>query len=110
MDIFNMASITTKMSYLNVDGVTIFVAKARILIESKFQQHIKMAVDIVRRALRQYRDEIIVIKNGATMNMVDLAREERIKKYDKLLAEFDVIRQMKRVEKLARHQDEVNPL
>lgn len=41
------------------------------------------------------------------MNMVDLAREERLKKYEKLLQEFDAVKQSRRIEKLSKHKDEV---
>jgi len=42
------------------------------------------------------------------MNMVDLAREERVKKYDKLIDEFDAITKKERIRKLAaKHKDEV---
>jgi len=33
--------------------------------------------------------------------MVDLAREERLKKYDKLITEFEAITQKERIKKLA---------
>lgn len=39
--------------------------------------------------------------------MVDLAREERVKKYDKLLFEFQAIKALKRMEKLAKLPDDV---
>ena len=42
------------------------------------------------------------------MNMVDLAREERVKKYDKIINEFEVISNKERIKKLAtKHKDEV---
>lgn len=43
--------------------------------------------------------------------MVDLAREERLKKYDKLINEFEAITQKERIKKLAiKHKDEVTSI
>jgi len=40
--------------------------------------------------------------------MVDLAREERLKKYDKLINEFEAIAQKDRIKRLAaKNKDEV---
>eukprot|EP01017_Pseudomicrothorax_dubius_P012629 TRINITY_DN1530_c0_g1_i7.p1 TRINITY_DN1530_c0_g1~~TRINITY_DN1530_c0_g1_i7.p1 ORF type:complete len:356 (+),score=75.02 TRINITY_DN1530_c0_g1_i7:1250-2317(+) len=109
-DVFNMVIQTNKLGNLNVEAITIFVAKSRILIESRFQPHIKVGLDIVRRAYKQFRDEIIVVKNGSTINMVDLAREERLKKYDKLLEEFDIVYKLKRIERLAKMDDDIGQM
>ena len=52
--------------------------------------------------------DIVHIKTANVMNMVDLAREERVKKYDKLIDEFDAITKKERIRKLAaKHKDEV---
>lgn len=67
MDVFNMTTISTKIPNLNLEGVTIFVAKARILIESKFQPHIKVGLELVRKILRQYRDVNYLIPIGADL-------------------------------------------
>jgi hypothetical protein len=40
--------------------------------------------------------------------MVDLAREERVKRYEKLLVEFQAIKALKRMEKLSKLPDDVS--
>jgi len=53
----------------------------------------------------------VKIKTANVINMVDLAREERLKKYDKLINEFEAITQKERIKKLAiKHKDEVTSI
>lgn len=44
--------------------------------------------------------EIINIKNPAVLNKVDLAREERIAKYDKIIEDIKILYNMPRIQKL----------
>ncbi len=54
------------------------------------------------------KKEIVSLKTANVMGGVDLAREERVKKYDKLIDEFDAITKKERIRKLAaKHKDEV---
>jgi len=51
------------------------------------------------------------LKTANVVNMVDLAREERVKKYDRLISEFQAIYSKERIKKLAaKNKEEVGEL
>ncbi|KRX07123.1 WD40-repeat-containing domain [Pseudocohnilembus persalinus] len=101
MDALNMSLSLNKLQYLNIENVCILVSKAKILIESKYSPHIKCGLNFTSQILIKYKDEIINVKSFALMGKVDLAREERIKVYDKLLNELQRIYQLPRLKKIA---------
>mmetsp|Transcript_6526 Transcript_6526/g.5860 ORF Transcript_6526/g.5860 Transcript_6526/m.5860 type:complete len:84 (+) Transcript_6526:2158-2409(+) len=60
---------------------------------------------------KQFHDEIVNVKCVGVVNMVDLAREERMKKYDKLIDEFEKISTRPRIKKLAsKNREEVGEI
>lgn len=77
-----------KLQYLNIEGVATLVCKARLLLESKYSPHIKCGLSFSNHILSSYKDEIINIKSFQQLSKVDLAREERILSYDKLVSQL----------------------
>jgi katanin p80 WD40 repeat-containing subunit B1 len=112
MDLLNMSSAVNKTSgQMNVEAACIFLQKALQLIDSKFDHHVKMGFKFIDKTFKQFYEEIVHIKTANVMNMVDLAREERLKKYDKLITEFEAIAQKERIKRLAaKNKDEVGEL
>jgi len=111
MDLLNMSTAVNKTGQMNVEAACIFLQKAVMLVDSKFDHHVKMGFNFINKTFKQFYDEIVHIKTANVMNMVDLAREERVKKYDKLIDEFDAITKKERIRKLAaKHKDEVGEM
>jgi len=111
MDLLNMSTAVNKTGQMNVEAACIFLQKAVMLVDSKFDHHVKMGFKFINKTFKQYYDEIVSLKTANVMNMVDLAREERVKKYDKLIDEFDAIARKERIRKLAaKHKDEVGEM
>jgi len=111
MDLLNMSAAVNKTGQMNVEAACIFLQKAVMLIDSKFDHHVKMGFKFINKTFKQYYDEIVSLKTANVMNMVDLAREERVKKYDKLIDEFETIARKERIRKLAaKHKDEVGEM
>ncbi|EAS07712.3 katanin con80 domain protein (macronuclear) [Tetrahymena thermophila SB210] len=100
MDALQMTLNMNKLQYVNVEGVGTLLQKCKILIESKYQSHIKFGLEFVKKILEQYRDELINVKTFSLMSKVDLAREERIKKYNSLIDELRSIQKISRIKKI----------
>ncbi|KAL4445218.1 hypothetical protein ABPG74_022031 [Tetrahymena malaccensis] len=100
MDALQMTLNMNKLQYVNVEGVGTLLQKCKILIESKYQSHIKFGLEFVKKILEQYRDELINVKTFSLMSKVDLAREERIKKYNSLIDELRSIQKISRIKRI----------
>jgi len=111
MDLLNMSSAVNKTGQMNIEAACIFLQKAVQLIDSKFDHHVKMGFKHIDKTFKQFHEEIVSLKTANVMNSVDLAREERLKKYDKLINEFEAIAQKDRIKRLAtKNKDEVGEL
>lgn len=82
-----------------------------------FQSHIKFGFEFIKKILDQYKEvivlvtiektnfnfhkEIINVKAFSQMAKIDLAREERMRKYNNLIEEFKQIYKISRIKKIA---------
>lgn len=103
------------VSNSNADTALILLQKSVILIDSKYEvpfsrfaperrarTRFLLGLDVAHRTLLAFKDEIISLKNPMVLNKVDLAREERVLKHDRLLELLASISQLARVQKILR--------
>ncbi|KAM3141022.1 hypothetical protein pb186bvf_006823 [Paramecium bursaria] len=111
LDAFTLILNSNKFSQITIDLVPNLMEKAKILIESKYLSHIKGGLEFVYRILVTYREEILSIKQFNQMSKVDLAREERVAKCDKVIDQLKIIVQMPKIQKIIdRNKEEVSQL
>ena len=72
MDVLNM-NITSKIEQMDVEAAIIFLQKSILLVESKFDHHVKAGLEFISRKLHQFQDEIIARKTTKVMNDFDFA-------------------------------------
>jgi len=87
LDLLNM-SLNVNKGNMPLEAGSVFLQKAGFLVDSKIDVHIRKGIEFVNRIFKFFGDDIIAIKTVAVINMVDITREERVKKYDKLIDEF----------------------
>ncbi|CAK65864.1 unnamed protein product (macronuclear) [Paramecium tetraurelia] len=110
-DALSLYSQQPKFSSIPIENFPLLLEKARILIESRFAFHIKTGLDFTYKSLCLFRDEILNIKLFNQLSKADLAREERIQKYDKVIEQLKIIAQMPKMQKLIeRNKDELTEL
>eukprot|EP01016_Furgasonia_blochmanni_P042843 TRINITY_DN5728_c0_g1_i2.p1 TRINITY_DN5728_c0_g1~~TRINITY_DN5728_c0_g1_i2.p1 ORF type:complete len:152 (-),score=18.75 TRINITY_DN5728_c0_g1_i2:240-695(-) len=110
-DVMSNILATSKINNLDYEAVNLFLNKCTLLIEGKYPTHVKAGLEGALAIIRAYREEVIQAKAIAVMSKVDLAREERMKKYDRFVDEFKKILNVHRVRSLAvKRTDELGEL
>ena len=88
-----------KLIYLNNDEVLKLFPTILLLLESKYDNYFKTAFQSAFVILKLYQNIIIDAKTCAFVSGVDLNREEKLKKYDKIIDFFYRIRISSKVAK-----------
>ncbi|CAD8142562.1 unnamed protein product [Paramecium pentaurelia] len=110
-DALSLYSQQPKFSQIPIDNFPLLLEKARLLLESRFAFHIKTGLDFAYKSLSLFRDEILNIKLFNQLSKADLAREERVQKYDKVIEQLKIISQMPKMQKLIeRNKDDLTEL
>ncbi|CAD8103798.1 unnamed protein product [Paramecium sonneborni] len=110
-DALSMCSQSCKFKSIPIEQMPQMLEKCKILIESKYLSHIKGGILFSYKAFTIYRDDIINIKGFNQMSKVDLIREERVSKYDKIVDQLKQIIQMSKLTKLIeRNKEEISDL
>ncbi|CAD8067805.1 unnamed protein product [Paramecium sonneborni] len=110
-DVISLCSQQPKFTQIPIDNFPMLLEKARLLIESRFAFHIKTGLDFAYKSLCQFREEILNIKLFNQLSKADLAREERIQKYDRIIEQLKIIAQMPKMQKLLeRNKDELTEM
>jgi len=91
LDLVTMSLVMNRGNQILPDMGSVFLQKSSILLDSKIDVHIRKGIEFIEKILKMFHDEIVSIKNVALMGGVDIAREDRVKKYDKLIDEFNNI-------------------
>ncbi|CAD8057045.1 unnamed protein product [Paramecium primaurelia] len=99
-DALSLYSQSNKLGQVPIDSIPMLLEKARILIESKYSSYVRRGLDFAWTTLNQFRDEILNIKLFNQLSKADLAREERIQKYDRVIEQFKIIVQTPKLQKL----------
>lgn len=89
--ILDAIRITTsgKHSYhtLPIDSACLYLHKCLPLLNSKYYPHVSAALEIIQKIYLAFGNEVINVK-AFRGSGVDLNREEKVKKYDEILAHF----------------------
>ncbi|CAD8152637.1 unnamed protein product [Paramecium pentaurelia] len=110
-DALSLYSKSSKFGQVPIDSLPMLLGKARILIESKYNSHVKSGLDFTWTTLNQFRDEILNIKLFNQLSKADLTREERIQNYDRVIEQFKIIAQTPKLQKLIdRNQEDLSDL
>ena len=88
-----------KLIYLNNDEVLKLFPTILLLLESKYDNYFKTAFQSAFVILKLYQNIIIDAKSCAFVSGVDLNREDKLKKYDKIIDFFYRIRISSKVAK-----------
>lgn len=112
VDLINMVIQTKKVDTMNIEFSTTLLKKAAILAESNYIIHIKTGMAFVSTCVAKFKSvasshkEIISLKSIG-QKQVDLAREERLKKYDDFCDQLKSIAGLRRVQKIKdKYKDE----
>ncbi|CAD8155271.1 unnamed protein product [Paramecium octaurelia] len=110
-DALSLYSQSSKFGQVPMDSIPMLLEKARILIESKYTNHIRGGLDFAWTTLNQFRDEILNIKLFNQLSKADLTREERIQKYDRVIEQFKIIVQTPKLQKVIdRNKEDLSDL
>ncbi|CAD8063132.1 unnamed protein product [Paramecium sonneborni] len=110
-DALSLYSQYPKFAQVPIDTIPMLLEKARILIESKYTSHMRGGLDFAWTTLNQFRDEILSIKLFNQLSKADLAREERIQKYDRIIEQFKILVQTPKVQKIIdRNKEDLSDL
>ncbi|CAD8205484.1 unnamed protein product [Paramecium pentaurelia] len=110
-DALSMCSHSSKFKMIPIEQMPQLLEKCKILIESKYLSHIKGGIVFSYKTFSIYRDDILTIKCFNQMSKVDLSREERVAKYDKIVEQLKQIIQMSKITKLIeRNKEEISDL
>jgi len=99
-DILNVIIKQKVIPNLSIEMSTFLLKKAMLLLDTKYKSNIQTALTFFNAILSNYTQEIISLKSVNLMTKCDLAREERIKKYDQFLSTFDSIIKNKNFQKI----------
>ncbi|CAK75740.1 unnamed protein product (macronuclear) [Paramecium tetraurelia] len=112
-DALTMCSQSSRFKSIPIEQMPQMLEKCKVLIDSKYLSHIKGGIVFSYKAFNIYRDkqDIITIKCFNQMSKVDLSREERVAKYDKIVEQLKQIIQMSKLTKLIeRNKEEISDL
>jgi len=76
---------------LTMDNVITIMPHVAGLINSKYDPYVKNGVRAASNILNNFNERIISVKNVIVTNGVDLAREERLKKCDVIIEQYESI-------------------
>lgn len=99
-DILNIIMNQKVIANLSIEMSTFLLKKAVTLLETKYKSNIHTALKFFNAVLSNFTQEIISLKSVNLMTKCDLAREERIKKYDLFLSVIDNIIKNKNFRKI----------
>ena len=109
VDAITMANNNRKLfqnQQLSLNADQTFLSKSQIVIDSRYTPHVVWGLDLNLKLLGEYQKDIMNIRMHGGGG-VDLAREERIKKYDGLIDKFKQTYNHKRLIKNKNNTDEV---
>ncbi|CAD8185955.1 unnamed protein product [Paramecium pentaurelia] len=110
-DALTMCSHSQKFKSIPIEQIPQLLEKCKVLIDSKYLSHIKGGIVFSYKTFTIYRDDILTIKCFNQMSKVDLSREERVAKYDKIVEQLKQIIQMSKLTKLIeRNKEEISDL
>jgi katanin p80 WD40 repeat-containing subunit B1 len=89
LDLLNMSLAMHKGTQIIPETGLVFLQKSSVLLDSKIDVHIRKGMEIIAHIFKMFQDDIIAIKCVPLMGGVDIAREDRMKKYDKLIDEVN---------------------
>ena len=95
-----MMMMTNKINGLSIDLSTVLLKKAMLLVDSKYMIHIKTGIRFVIKCIQLHSKDIIAVKAGNLHDKVDLAKEERLKKYDLFISEIKEMYTSSRIDKI----------
>ncbi len=87
---------------LNIDNVINLLPFASKLISSKYETHIRTGIITSKNILKMFAERITSAKKVTITGGVDMAREERLKKYDNIIEFFEQIYQNSHLIKLSK--------
>lgn len=84
--------------------------KAKEMIKSKHNTLIKNGLEYMLHIVGLFKEEMIKLKTFGIDKGVDLAREERIRRFDMLIEQYVEVYQSNRLKKLVEKHDETSNL
>ena len=99
IDLINMLVNTKKVDAINIEFATTLLRKAILLAESQFIVHIKTGLSFALICVTRFKQEILTMRS-VNIQQVDLAREERVKKYEEFCQELRKLSQSRRLGKI----------
>ncbi|CAD8067034.1 unnamed protein product [Paramecium sonneborni] len=110
-DALSLYSQSPKFGQVPIESIPMLLEKARILIESKYTSYIRGGLQFAQTTLNQFRDEILNIKLFNQLSKTDIAREERIQKYDRVIEQFKIIVQTPKLQKIIdRNKEDISDM
>ena len=88
----------------------IIAEKAKEMINSKHMTIIKMGLDYLLQVVTLFKDDMIRLKTFGADKGVDLAREERLRRFDLLIEQYVEIYQSHRLKRLAEKKEETSKM
>lgn len=106
-DFFNYSLIKNDINKvpLTLDNVISILPHIASLISSKYEVYIKNGVKSSWNILKCFSHRIVSMKNVPITGGVDLAREERLKKCDQIIEQFEKILTSHNIEKILKKQN-----
>jgi hypothetical protein len=84
--------------------------RAKEMIQSKHMTVIKAGLEYILHVVSLFKDDMIKLKTFGMDKGVDLAREERLRRFDLLIEQYVEIYQSHRLKKLIEKKDESSKL
>ena len=95
---------------LTLDNCTLLLVHVISLINAKYPNYKKVGINCALVLLKLFMERIISTKNAITTNGIDLSREDRIKKCDKIIEHYINIARLEVIENIMvnKEKDEVS--
>jgi hypothetical protein len=88
----------------------IIAERAKEMIGSKHLSLIKAGLEYMMQVVSLFKEDMIRLKTFGSDKGVDLAREERLRRYDSLIEQYVEVYQSHRLKRLAEKKDEASRL
>jgi katanin p80 WD40 repeat-containing subunit B1 len=89
LDLLNMSFAAHRGLEVIPETGTTLLQKASMLLDSKIEIHRQKAIEFVIKIFKTFQNDIVSLKCAPMMGEVDIEREHRLKKYDKLIDELN---------------------
>lgn len=93
-DLYNFAFIKTELNYIDIrtDDLIIIFPSIHEMCSSKYDMYFKNGVLTAWKLLKLYKDIIIDTKTQQYLRGVDISKEDKIKRYDIIINDYDKLR------------------